>query len=81
MIIRNMLERDWNKQAMSDIKTYFLNVIANRDLSSKAASEFNVVHQSPQAIIIYKGNSIYDSSHGRIRYEELCKVLLKKENC
>ena len=49
-----------------DIKSidfYLLDIIANRELSNQVAHRFNVLHQSPQLLIIFKGESRYDTSH------------------
>jgi bacillithiol system protein YtxJ len=47
-------------------KPYFLDLIAHRDVSNEIASRFNVVHQSPQVLVIKNGQSVYDESHGEI---------------
>lgn len=48
------------------VKPYFLDLIANRDVSNELANRFQVVHQSPQILLIKNGKSIYDASHDRI---------------
>jgi len=47
-------------------KPYFLDLIEHRDVSDEIASRFNVVHQSPQVLVIKNGQSVYDESHGEI---------------
>lgn len=47
-------------------KPYFLDLIEHRDVSNEIASRFNVVHQSPQVLVIKNGQSVYDESHGDI---------------
>jgi len=42
---------------------YILDVIGNRELSNQIAQLFNVVHQSPQLLIIYNQTCIYHASH------------------
>ncbi|MFL9843941.1 bacillithiol system redox-active protein YtxJ [Flavobacterium rhizosphaerae] len=49
-----------------EVKPYFLDLIQYRDVSNEIASRFNVVHQSPQILLIKNGQSIYDTSHGDI---------------
>jgi bacillithiol system protein YtxJ len=53
------------------VKAYFLDLIAHRDVSNEIASRFNVVHQSPQLLLIKDGKSIYDVSHSDIDAEAL----------
>ncbi|KFF17120.1 bacillithiol system redox-active protein YtxJ [Flavobacterium hydatis] len=53
------------------VKAYFLDLIAYREVSNEIASRFNVVHQSPQLLLIKDGKSIYDVSHSDIDAEAL----------
>lgn len=57
-----------------DIKNadfYLLDIIANRELSNQVAHRFNVLHQSPQLLIIFKGECRYDTSHMGISSSEV----------
>ena len=62
------LERNWKTDA---IKPYYLDLLRFRELSRQVAERFGVTHQSPQALLIYKGQCVYDASHFDIRYDEL----------
>jgi bacillithiol system protein YtxJ len=55
--------------------TYFLDLIENRDVSNEIASRFQVVHQSPQLLLIKNGQSVYDASHSDIDAKELAERL------
>ncbi|MDB5246434.1 MAG: pyridoxamine 5-phosphate oxidase [Segetibacter sp.] len=50
---------------------YYLDLIANRNISNRVSSEFNVFHESPQILIIKKGECTYDESHGSISMDEI----------
>jgi bacillithiol system protein YtxJ len=50
---------------------YFIDLIFFRDVSNEIASRFNVVHQSPQLLLIIGGKSVYDVSHSAIDAHEL----------
>jgi len=65
------LERSWIEDEMAVIKTYFLDLIANRDISDLVAQIFEVRHESPQILLIYKGECIFHSSHFAVSYETL----------
>jgi bacillithiol system protein YtxJ len=52
---------------------YFLDLLEYRPISNEIASRFQVVHQSPQLILIKDGNAIYDVSHSDIQVDELAK--------
>lgn len=53
------------------IKLYFLDLLAYRDISNKIASRFNVPHQSPQLLVIKDGKVVYEASHSSIQSEKL----------
>jgi bacillithiol system protein YtxJ len=73
----NRLERNWNDTEMGNIKAYYLDLIANRSISAKVESLFQVEHQSPQAIIIDKGKSTWNASHYDIQYDAIKKAVGK----
>lgn len=58
-----------------DLKLYFLDLIAYRDVSNEIASRLGVVHQSPQVILIKNGKAVYNESHSDISAEEIAKLL------
>jgi bacillithiol system protein YtxJ len=65
------LERSWKQEEVSDLKPYYLDLIAHRSISNKIAEEFDVWHESPQAIIIRNGESVFDASHFDIAFDEI----------
>lgn len=64
------LEESWDELTY-DIHFYYLDLIAYRDVSNLIANQFDVVHQSPQIIIVYHGKAIYHTSHHRISISDL----------
>ena len=62
-------ERSFNEQAKFD--SYFLDLLAYREISNQVAERFQVRHESPQAILISKGKVIFDASHSGIDFEEV----------
>jgi len=55
----------FEKKIGEESKLYFLDLIAHRDISAAIAEKFNVVHQSPQAIVLENGKvSQHDSHYG-----------------
>lgn len=67
----NRLERRWKE---TGIKPYFLDLISSRDVSNAVESEFGVMHQSPQALLIKGGKVVYHSSHSGIDFDEISSV-------
>ncbi len=53
------------------MKLYYLDLKAFRDVSDEVGYTFQVIHQSPQLIVIKNGVAVAHASHHNIRAEEL----------
>ncbi|WP_353077553.1 bacillithiol system redox-active protein YtxJ [Flavobacterium sp.] len=53
------------------IDWYLLDLLNHRDLSNEIASRYNVVHQSPQIVVIRNGKAVFNESHDSISTEDL----------
>ena len=53
------------------IDWYLLDLLNHRDLSNEIASRYNVVHQSPQILVIQNGKAVFNTSHDSIAAEDL----------
>lgn len=77
------LERAWSDEEMTGVVPFFLDVIEKRDLSNQVAVEFDIKHESPQALLIKDGVAFYTSSHW-ISYDEIRDIVnnsrIKSEN-
>lgn len=65
------LERNWKESEVPNVKPYFLDLLAHRNISNEIAEQFHVEHQSPQVLIIRNGKSVYDNSHYGIDFREI----------
>jgi bacillithiol system protein YtxJ len=54
---------------------YFLDLLANRNVSNAVAEKFQVNHQSPQMLIIKNGVVVAHDSHGAINELQLDKYI------
>ncbi len=45
---------------------YFLDLHSYREVSNEVAVKFQVIHQSPQLLVIKNGVTVYHTSHGAI---------------
>lgn len=54
---------------------YYLDLIAHRDISNAIADRFNVVHESPQLVVIKNGTAVSHASHGGIHDLRLADYL------
>ena len=70
-MVLNRLERSWNEQEMQGTDTFFLDLIRHRDVSQQVAESFRIMHQSPQLLLIHKGECVYDTSHMGVSYQAL----------
>lgn len=53
------------------IDWYLLDLLNHRDLSNEIASRYNVVHQSPQIVVIRNGKAVFNESHENITTVDL----------
>jgi bacillithiol system protein YtxJ len=68
------LERNWKTEEMKNVKPYYLDLLNHRDISNQIAVDFQVVHESPQVLLIENGKCIYYNAHAGIRYEEIKSI-------
>lgn len=66
------LESSWDQDK---IDCYLLDIKSNRDISDQVAAQFAVHHESPQLLLIRKGECIYDASHFDISVSEIKETL------
>ena len=57
------------------LKVYYLDLLNFREVSSKLSEVFQVIHQSPQLLVIKNGISVYDESHNEITKVNLSKYI------
>lgn len=69
------LERNWKNDDVAEVKLYFLDLISYRQISAAVGAMFDVEHESPQVLIISKGQAIYNQSHLAIDYHHIKEVL------
>ena len=62
-------EREY--QSGIEIDFYFLDLIAHRTVSNAIADKFEVMHQSPQILLIKNGVCVYHDSHQDIDFEKV----------
>jgi bacillithiol system protein YtxJ len=65
------LNRFERGEAASNVDFYLLDLLSFRNISNEIADQFNVHHQSPQILLIYKGECIFDESHNAITMYEV----------
>ncbi|WP_432411264.1 bacillithiol system redox-active protein YtxJ [Rasiella sp. SM2506] len=57
------------------MKLYYLDLKAHRDVSDEVGYKFQVQHQSPQLIVVKNGVAVANASHHSIQADELQKFI------
>src|SRR5579871_2092582 len=73
--VLNRLERNWKPETLQPIKTYFLDLLSNRNISQRVAELFSVEHESPQLLIVQNGKPSLVRSHLAIRFEDVQQLV------
>ena len=76
-IAKMRLEGDWD---LDKLPVYYVDVKKDRHSSNYIAESLKVTHESPQVIIVDKGEAIYDVSHLDISLQEVKDGLKELEN-
>jgi len=71
---KHQLESDWDFSP-DELTFYYLDLIRRRPLSNQIAETFGVTHQSPQLIVISRGEVVYHTSHHMVSSQTLRKTL------
>ncbi|WP_431157530.1 bacillithiol system redox-active protein YtxJ [Winogradskyella poriferorum] len=57
----------------SNVDLYYLDLLSYRDVSNEVGYKFQVIHQSPQLLIIKNGEAVAHESHGAINEMNISK--------
>jgi bacillithiol system protein YtxJ len=68
------LEDNWDFDE-NELLPYYLDLKNFKSVSAEIANRLSVVHESPQVLLIRKGECIYDASHFDISVDELKETL------
>jgi len=65
------LNSEWNDSEICIKKKYILDLLSYRELSNMISRKYNIIHQSPQVIVLQNGSPIYENSHFGIKFKNL----------
>ena len=71
---KHQLESDWDFTE-EDLDFYYLDLINHRPVSNKIASLFDVIHQSPQIIVVKDGKAVFNTSHHQISVQGIRQAI------
>ena len=67
----NQFVSSYNEDAHLDL--YYLDLLNHRDISNEIASQFQVVHESPQLLVVQNGVVVAHESHGAVNDIDLAR--------
>lgn len=73
MVIRQF-EKSFNDE-LSELKVYYLDLLNYREVSNEVGYTFQVMHQSPQLLVIKNENTVAHASHYDITQIDLLSLL------
>ncbi|WP_033961928.1 bacillithiol system redox-active protein YtxJ [Psychroserpens jangbogonensis] len=59
----------------SNLDLYYLDLLSHRDVSNEVGYKFQVMHQSPQLLIVKNGTTVAHASHGGINEIDLSRFI------
>jgi len=68
------LESKWDITE-DEVDAVYLDLLKYREISNELADKFEVIHQSPQLILVKNGEAVYNTSHNQINVRDLKKAL------
>ena len=72
-MVLNMFSESYDMNL--DIDLYFLTIQNHREVSNAIAEKFGVMHESPQLLVIKKGEVVFHTSHGAIADTDFTQYL------
>lgn len=72
---KNRLERAWKIEDGNLLIPYYLDLIAYRSISNTIADRYQIAHESPQVLIIYRGKCIFSQTHLGILLQDIRQSL------
>lgn len=76
--ISSMVKRQFENlfdEEHQQIKVFYLDLLNHRDISNAIATDFNVMHQSPQLLVIDNETVVHHASHYDITETDLSRFL------
>ncbi|MBW7867817.1 MAG: bacillithiol system redox-active protein YtxJ [Brumimicrobium sp.] len=64
----NRFNSGWKET--EEVNLYYIDLLKHRDVSNAITEKTNVVHQSPQAILLKNNTVLLDEDHGAINAED-----------
>ena len=76
---QHTLNSNWDLND-DDITAYHLDLLTYRNVSNYIAEKLDVLHQSPQAIVVKNGEAVYSVTHHAISVDKIKEQLVESVN-
>ncbi|MGB0973439.1 MAG: bacillithiol system redox-active protein YtxJ [Flavobacteriaceae bacterium] len=73
-ISMNKFVKNYNVDSAS-ADLYYLDLLNYREVSNEVGYKFQVIHQSPQVLVIKDGIAVYDASHYAIHTDKILELI------
>ena len=72
------LERKWEIETEGKVKPFLVDLIRYRPVSNAIAELTSIEHESPQVIVLHKGQVLYHATHNGIVYADIKDSLINE---
>ncbi|GGD25628.1 bacillithiol system redox-active protein YtxJ [Hyunsoonleella pacifica] len=76
--ISNMVQRQFISEynfSEKDLDLYYLDILSYRQVSDEVGYKFQLIHESPQLLVIKNGTLVANASHGQINQVDLSRFV------
>lgn len=67
---KRILNSEYNDEVKEKADVYYLDLISYREISNQIAMDYNVMHESPQILVIKNGVCTFNASHSDVSFEK-----------
>lgn len=67
---KRILTGEYSDEVKEKADVYYLDLISFREVSNSIASRYNVIHESPQLLVIENGACVFNASHSDVSFEK-----------
>lgn len=67
---KRILTSEYSDEVKQEADVYYLDLIAFREVSNEIVAKFNVMHESPQILVIKNGVCTFNASHSDVSFEK-----------
>lgn len=75
-VVCSRLERAWKEDPLP-IEPFFLDLVTDRSVSNAVSDLFQVVHESPQILLVVDGHSVFNVSHLGVSHQAIKEAINK----